>query len=202
MQPRRDAGRKSQTVRSLIIIVIHQIVFQGMFFAKNIWLSRKLQVTVRGGNREARTSIAFLGFFIALSLVLAAFRDPPGSIELLSKTSAATVAVLLLVLNTCVGLASLLGLRDSWRVGVLEEQKTELVEDGIYLFTRNPYFVAYLIMFAAYTILLQSVVLLLLSFPGFALIHAMVLKEERYLAAVHGERYREYRRRVPRYLIR
>ena len=172
-----------------------------MFLAKNVWLGRKLRVPIRGGNREARISIAFLGSFIVLSLVLAAFRDPPGSIGLFGESTVAIVAILLLVSSTCVGLASLLGLGDSWRVGVPGEQKTELVEGGIYRFTRNPYFVAYLIMFAAYTILLQSLVLLLLSFVGFALIHAMVLKEERHLAALHGERYRDYQRRVPRYLI-
>ena len=93
------------------------------------------------------------------------------------------------------------GLKDSWRVGVLENQQTELIEDGIYRFSRNPYFLSYLIMFAAYTILLRNIILLVLSFVGFALIHAMVLKEEKYLAALHGEKYRQYQKKVPRYII-
>ena len=34
------------------------------------------------------------------------------------------------------------------------------------------------------------------------LVHAMVTREEAYLEQVHGEAYRRYRQRVPRYLLR
>jgi hypothetical protein len=74
-------------------------------------------------------------------------------------------------------------------------------EKGIYRFSRNPYFLSYLIMFVAYTVLLRSIILLILSLVGFAVIHAMVLKEERHLTSLHGDTYRTYRKRVPRYLI-
>ena len=85
-------------------------------------------------------------------------------------------------------------------MGVLEEQTTELVESGIYRISRNPFFVAYLLMFAAYTVLLQSPALLLLSLLGFAMVHSMVRREETYLQSVHGATYNAYRQRVPRYL--
>jgi protein-S-isoprenylcysteine O-methyltransferase Ste14 len=87
-------------------------------------------------------------------------------------------------------------------VGVIEEQQTALVESGIYRYSRNPYFLAYLLMFAAYTVLLQSALLLGLSAIGFILVHAMVLREEKHLAMLHPQAYREYCQRVPRYLIR
>jgi protein-S-isoprenylcysteine O-methyltransferase Ste14 len=111
------------------------------------------------------------------------------------------IALLLMLANLAVGLASLRDLGDSWRVGVIEEQQTQLIESGIYRFTRNPYFVAYLLMFAAYTVLLQSLILLVLSFIGFGMVHAMILKEEKYLAKTHGEAYQQYRQRVPRYFL-
>ena len=68
------------------------------------------------------------------------------------------------------------------------------------IFSRNPYFLAYLLMFAGYTMLLQSPLLLILSLIGFGLIHAMILREERYLAKTHAADYERYRQRVPRYL--
>lgn len=187
--------------RAFVIIVLHQLVFQGMFFAKNISLRRRLRVPIRGRNREASASIAFFGLFIVAALLLAASDAPLGTFHLVGEVTAWAVALLLLLLNLCVAVASLLGLRDSWRVGVIEGQKTELIEGGIYRFTRNPYFVSYLIMFVAYTILLQNTILLGLSLAGFGLIHAMVLKEERHLAARHGTMYLQYLERVPRYLI-
>jgi protein-S-isoprenylcysteine O-methyltransferase Ste14 len=76
------------------------------------------------------------------------------------------------------------------------------VESGIYRYSRNPYFLAYLLMFAAYTVLLQSALLLGLSAIGFILVHSMVLREEKHLAKLHPQAYREYCQRVPRYLIR
>lgn len=184
-----------------LIIVIHQIAFQGMFFAKNISLRRKLGMPIRGRNREANLSAAFIGLFIVFSALLGLFDDPLGAVELVTQSTALIVALVLLSVNLMIGAASLMGLRDSWRVGVREDQRTDLIEGGIYRFTRNPYFLSYLIMFAAYTALLQSVILLVLSLVGFALIHAMILKEERHLSALHGEKYRQYRERVPRYLI-
>jgi len=186
---------------SSLVIVVHQIVFQGMFFAKNIVLRRRLGTSIRGRNREAQLSVGFFVLLILCSILLALFQTPFGTVTLIAKEAALAIALVLLAANLLIGGASLLGLGDSWRVGVLEDQQTDLVDEGIYRFSRNPYFLSYLIMFAAYTVLLQSVVILVLSLVGFAMIHAMVLKEERHLAALHGERYRQYQKRVPRYIL-
>ncbi|MCJ7683226.1 MAG: isoprenylcysteine carboxylmethyltransferase family protein [Desulfobacteraceae bacterium] len=186
---------------SVLIILFHQIIFQGMFFAKNISLRRKLGMPIRGRNREANLSIGFFGLFTILSVFLGLFNAPLGTVNLVAGSTALITVLALLAVNLLVGAASLTGLRDSWRVGVLEDQQTDLIEGGIYRFSRNPYFLSYLIMFAAYTVLLQNIILLVLSIAGFAMIHAMVLKEEKYLTALHGDKYRQYQERVPRYII-
>ena len=41
------------------LILLHQLLFQGMFFAKNILLERRLGQPIRGFNPEANLSIAF-----------------------------------------------------------------------------------------------------------------------------------------------
>ena len=120
---------------------------------------------------------------------------------MLKNTSSVSIALALIVTNLLVGIASLIGLRDSWRVGVMEHQQTDLIEKGIYSFSRNPYFLSYLIMFVAYTVLLQNIILLVLSLVGSVMIYLMVLKEERHLTALHGEKYLQYQERVPRYII-
>jgi protein-S-isoprenylcysteine O-methyltransferase Ste14 len=177
------------------------LLFQGTFFAKNYRLKHKLGKPIRGFNLEANLSISFFVLFIGLSIYLAMSGGNPGGMNLMPASVALFIGLLLMLANLAVGLASLKDLGDSWRVGVIEEQQTRLIENGIYRFTRNPYFVAYLLMFAAYTILLQNLVLLGLSCIGFGMVHAMVLKEEKYLAKLHGEAYQQYRRRVPRYFL-
>ncbi|UCD75208.1 MAG: isoprenylcysteine carboxylmethyltransferase family protein [Phycisphaerales bacterium] len=184
-----------------LIIVIHQVFFQGMFFTKNISLRRRLGVPIRGKNREAVLSAGFIGLFILLSIAFGFMDEPIATVPVLPGSASLAIALALLVVSVLLGAASLVGLRDSWRVGVPEDQHTELVEEGIYRFSRNPYFVSYLIMFAGYTLLLQNVILLILWPIGFALVHSMVLKEEKHLAALHGERYLRYKKRVPRYIF-
>ena len=183
------------------IILAHQLIFQGMFVTKNIILRKKISQQIRGDNSEATISISFFALFIAIAFVLSIVNSPIGEIPLLTGSIAMSFGLAILFLNIIISTASLVHLKDSWRVGVLEEQETELITSGIYRFSRNPYFASYILMFAAYTLLLQNLLLLGLSIAGFVLIHKMISKEETYLFSVHGDAYSEYKRTVPRYLI-
>lgn len=180
------------------IILLHQALFQGLFMAKNISLKIKLGKPIRGNNAEANRAVGFFILFIALALYLAA-TDRGSGIPAFGLITGLSLA--LLGLNLIVAIASLRDLGKSWRVGVIEEQQTTLIEEGIYRYSRNPYFVSYLLLFAAYTLLLKSMLLLVLSLIGFALVHAMIRREEAYLDRVHGQTYLRYKQRVPRYLL-
>lgn len=184
-----------------IVILLHQLAFQGMFVMKNIILHRKIRKQIRGKNIETTISIPFFAFFIGAAVWMSFLKQPFGKIQLLNDLSAMALGLGLLFLNLVVSGASLINLKDSWRVGVLEDQKTELVTTGIYRFTRNPYFVSYILMFAAYTVILQNLILLGLSIVGFLFVHKMIMKEEKYLYSVHGDAYVKYKTKVPRYMI-
>jgi protein-S-isoprenylcysteine O-methyltransferase Ste14 len=71
---------------------------------------------------------------------------------------------------------------------------------GPYRVTRNPQLVGCLLLVTGYVVLWPSWYALgwLALYAGTA--HMMVLAEEGYLRAAHGELYEQYRRRVPRYL--
>ena len=184
-----------------LVILLHQLVFQGMFVMKNLILHRKIGKQIRGKNIEATISIVFFTFFIVVAVGMSFFNQPFGEIQFLNDLLAMTFGLGLLFLNLVVSGASLLNLKDSWRVGVLEDQKTELVTTGIYRFTRNPYFLSYFLMFAAYTVFLQNLILFGLSIFGFLFVHKMIIKEEKYLCSVHGNAYVQYKTKVPRYVI-
>jgi protein-S-isoprenylcysteine O-methyltransferase Ste14 len=132
------------------IILLHQALFQGLFMAKNISLKIKLGKPIRGNNAEASRAVAFFIFFIVLSLYLASSTANRGN-GVLATGLATGLSLLLLGLNLLFAIASLRDLGKSWRVGVIEEQETELIEEGIYRYSRNPYFMSYLLLFAAYT---------------------------------------------------
>ena len=184
----------------LSILIIHQALFQGMFATKNILLKRRLGQPIRGWNKEATISIVFFVIYIAVDVLIAFISDPVGSTMLLDRLVVTSIACVILFMNLTVSALSLMHLRDSWRVGVLEDQSTDLVTTGIYRYSRNPYFLSYMLMFLAYPILLQNWILLVLSAVGFGLVHWMVLKEERYLLEAHGNSYKEYMQSTRRYL--
>jgi len=187
--------------KSTLLIIGHQVVFQAMFLIKNVYLNQKTGKSIRGQNTDANYSILFIFVFIVCSVSLSFFQSPIGTTRLVNTNTAELLALLLILVNLLIGAAALLTMKDSWRIGVLENEKSPLIVNGIYRMTRNPYFLSYIIMFAAYTVLLQNILLLVLSIFGFMLINSMVNTEEKYLQRVHGEAYLQYKRKVPRYLI-
>jgi protein-S-isoprenylcysteine O-methyltransferase Ste14 len=75
-----------------------------------------------------------------------------------------------------------------------------LVTTGIFAWLRNPMYAAMILFLAGLAIALGSDWMLVLVVPAALILHFGVVKrEERYLEAKFGERYRSYMRRVPRY---
>ena len=99
-------------------------------------------------------------------------------------------------------LLSVLCMKDSWRAGIPDKDKTELVTTGIYRFSRNPAFLGFDLMYVGVLLLYGN--LLTLGFSVFAIVmlHLQILQEERYLVNTFGAPYQEYCRHVSRYLGR
>lgn len=90
---------------------------------------------------------------------------------------------------------------DSWRIGVDENERTELVTSGPFALVRNPIFAAMIPTGLGLALLVPSVVALV----GFlALVIALEVQvrvvEEPYLRRVHGDEYLAYARRTGRFM--
>ena len=99
-------------------------------------------------------------------------------------------------------LISVLCMKDNWRAGIPDRDRTELVTDGIYAFSRNPAFLGFDLQYIG--VLLMFCNILTASFTVFAvsMLHLQILQEERYLTAAFGAEYLKYRHQVLRYLGR
>ena len=106
------------------------------------------------------------------------------------------------MLGDLIFLISVLCMKDSWRAGIPDRDRTELVTDGIYAFSRNPAFLGFDLQYIG--VLLMFCNLLTAAFTVFAvsMLHLQILQEERYLTAAFGPEYLQYRRHVLRYLGR
>jgi protein-S-isoprenylcysteine O-methyltransferase Ste14 len=97
-------------------------------------------------------------------------------------------------------LAAQIAMGESWRIGVDESERTELVTDGPFALARNPIFAAMLPTSLGLALMVPSWV----AFAGLAaLFIALELQvrvvEEPYLRRVHGRTYSDYASRVGRF---
>lgn len=93
-------------------------------------------------------------------------------------------------------------MKDNWRAGIAENDKTEMVTAGIYRFSRNPAFLGFDLVYLGIMLMFFNWVLLLFSVFAAVMLHLQILQEEKYLPQVFGESYLTYCSKVCRYLGR
>lgn len=187
------------TTLTLLVLV----AFYGVYFAKVLAQKQRGIQTRQIGRRKEKSihtvevlmSIATLGAPIAqlLSITFGWSHLPAGA-----RFTGFCVGIL----GDAIFLLSVLCMKDSWRAGIPDKDKTELVTTGIYRFSRNPAFLGFDLMYVGVLLLYGN--LLTLGFSVFAIVmlHLQILQEERYLVNTFGAQYQEYCRHVFRYLGR
>jgi len=139
-------------------------------------------------------ALAALGMWLGRRLVPAATLQLP---------ALKVAAVLFAALGVTV---AVLGLRSFRRAGttvnpVAPQNASTLVRSGIYRISRNPMYLGFALLLAAWGLWLANLVSLLVL-PAFVLYitHFQIVPEERVLEARFGHAYAEYRRQVRRWL--
>lgn len=186
-----------------ILALIVLAVFYGIYFGKMLAQKQRGIHTHQIGRRkekglhtvETLMSIATLATPIA-QLISIAF----GWNHL--PSNARFTGFLLGMLGDAIFLLSILCMKDSWRAGIPDKDKTELVTTGIYRFSRNPAFLGFDFMYVGVLLMYGNLLTLEFSLFAMVMLHLQILQEERYLADAFGAPYQEYCRHVLRYLGR
>jgi protein-S-isoprenylcysteine O-methyltransferase Ste14 len=92
-------------------------------------------------------------------------------------------------------------MKDSWRIGIDSERKTELITVGLFRYSRNPIFLGMVMVLAGLFLITPNAVTLIFWIVGYILIQVQIRLEEEYLRRQHGKLYDEFCQRVPRRLI-
>jgi protein-S-isoprenylcysteine O-methyltransferase Ste14 len=155
----------------------------------------------RSGPLEWLSGVLFIGGMamavVSLQLVLQDDLDP---IDALDVDALHVVGI---VLAACGGLAvfgAQLGMGASWRIGVSDDQGTDLVTGGWFRLCRNPIYTAMIVGWTGFALMVPT----WLGF-GAVLVIALGLElqvravEEPYLLRTHGDEYRQYASRVGRF---
>lgn len=189
----------SYTILALIVLAI----FYGIYFAKMLLQKRKGIRTHQIGRRKERElhrvetlmSIATFGIVVVQlgSIALGWNRMP---------ANGRFTGFCIGILGDAIFLISVVCMKDSWRAGIPDQDKTKLVTDGIYQFSRNPAFLGFDLMYIGMFLLYCNVLTGIYTLFAMTMLHLQILQEEKFMAQSFGEDYLAYKKKVFRYLGR
>ena len=97
-------------------------------------------------------------------------------------------------------LYSLISFGKSFRVGIDEDEPGSLITTGAFALSRNPIYTAFGLVLIGQYLIYPNWLLLIYVIVGFWLFHRQVGMEEQSLLKIYGEEYRQYCKKVRRYL--
>lgn len=99
-------------------------------------------------------------------------------------------------------LISVLCMKDSWRADIPDKDRTELVTDGIYAYSRNPAFLGFDLQYIGVLLMYCNLLTGIFTVSAIVMLHLQIMQEERYLTTAFGTEYLDYHHQVFRYLGR
>lgn len=93
-------------------------------------------------------------------------------------------------------------MKNSWRVGIPDTDKTEFISNGIYQYSRNPAFLGFDLMYISILLMFFNLLLFIFTIWVIIMLHLQIKQEEAYLSNVFGKKYSDYKRHTQRYFGR
>jgi protein-S-isoprenylcysteine O-methyltransferase Ste14 len=91
-------------------------------------------------------------------------------------------------------------MKQSWRIGIDLNTKTELITEGVFKISRNPIFLGMMMCLIGLILICQNAIMLFLLIVSYILIQVQVRLEEQYLFQQHDKDFIYYKSNVRRYI--
>lgn len=184
-----------------LLFLAELAVFYGAYFAKRISQKKRgIQTMLIAKGKKGRV------LYVECLLGVATTVLPAAEVVFIVLGKASSAALLcwlglaLCTLGNAVFITAMLTMRDSWRAGVTEE-KTALVTQGVYEFSRNPAFLGFDLVYIGVLLGFWNPPLFLLTVFAVTMLHLQIIwNEEPAMIGHFGESYKAYQKRVCRYL--
>lgn len=89
-------------------------------------------------------------------------------------------------------------MKNSWRIGIDTETKTELITTGLFKLSRNPIFFGMIVSLVGLFLTTPNALTGLFLILGYVLIQIQIRLEEEFLSNQHKQKYLEYKQKVRR----
>ena len=148
------------------------------------------------------SGILFIGGMgMGVASVTLVLQGSLGTIDALDSTPLNVIGIVLAAAGGTAVFLAQLGMGASWRIGVSEDQDTDLVTTGWFSLVRNPIYSAMIVGWTGFALLVPTWLSIAAVFVISAGLELQVRSvEEPYLIRTHGDLYRAYAARVGRFL--
>ena len=110
------------------------------------------------------------------------------------------VSTIVVVLSFIWVLTAQIQMAKSWRIGINYNEKTELVSSGLFNYSRNPVFFGVIVSYIGTFLIIPNAISFAAMLITIIIIQIQVRMEEEFLEKMHGEDYREYKKKVRRWI--
>ncbi len=186
-----------------LLALIVLAIFYAIYFAKILLQKRKGIRTNQIGKNKGKSLKKVEMFMSAATCSVVAVQLMSVACDLnYMPPPARFTGFLLGMTGDGIFLAAVICMKDSWRVGIPKDEKTAMVTDGIYKFSRNPAFLGFDLMYIGVFLMYCNVLTGIFSAFAAVMLHMQILQEEKHMEAEFGAEYTAYKRKVHRYLGR
>ena len=112
------------------------------------------------------------------------------------------VGILVGIIGDILFLIAVVTMKDSWRAGIPNEDKTTFISTGIYNISRNPAFLGFDLMYVGICLIYCNILTIVFTLFAIIMLHFQILQEEKFLEKAFGNEYIDYKKKVFRYLGR
>ena len=110
------------------------------------------------------------------------------------------IGIMFCYIGLIIFLIALISFGKSWRIGIDENDSSELIINGMFKYARNPIFLFMDLYFIGIMLVYPNIVFALLAIGTIIGIHSQILREEKFLLNKFGEKYIKYTNETRRYI--
>lgn len=91
-------------------------------------------------------------------------------------------------------------MKNSWRIGIDYNDKTELIDSGLFRISRNPIFLGVILSYIGTFLIIPNLLSFCIMVLTIVILQVQVRLEEEFLIKIHGDEYNLYKNKVRRWI--
>lgn len=188
-----------QTIAIAILMVFYGCYVLKMFLQKKVGIQTdQIGKDKVGFVKAVEVTMKVSAYLVLIAGLVCIFLD-----ICYTPTPFRIAGVAVSMIGTAIFIIAVLTMRDNWRAGVSKTDKTRLVTNGIYGFSRNPAFLGFDLLYIGILLMFFNWILFGVSVFAIIMYHLQIVNvEEDFLLTAFGNEYLQYKKRVCRYMGR